>query len=171
MTAGFCSSKKRKIMQRNSLERIARTCMETAVANLLAKGYAAFAVLLVKEDSIMPMQVIAPDRESRMALGNVLLALAPHVDAIFVVSEAWTLRPADMTDDAFNMPVSENPKRVESIFVTAQSRHGELLLTRVFERDSRNNPVVTEETTATWIESPVTAMGNFSNLFAACRET
>ena len=48
------------------------------------------------------------------------------------------------------IPLKLHPKRVEGVFVSAQSRYGELLLTKTFKRDTNDKPVLDGEITQTW---------------------
>ena len=66
------------------------------------------------------------------------------------------------------IPLKLHPKRVEGVFVSAQSRYGELLLTKTFKRDITNDkPVLDGEITQTWTDAPIRSTGNFANLFAS----
>ena len=47
------------------------------------------------------------------------------------------------------IPLKLHPKRVEGVFVSAQS-YGELLLTKTFKRDTNDKPVLDCEITQTW---------------------
>ena len=140
--------------------------MDIALANLTRDGYVSFAIMLVGKDrTITPVLVQARSSSDRAASGDMLRILAPHLDAVVIVSEAWTLKPEDVDEASVTMPVSENPKRIEGVFVTAQSVHGELMLTKTFERDSARKPIVEGEVTSTWKELSIMATGNFCNLF------
>ena len=154
-------------MQRPALLSVATEIMNMALVNLTRDGHVAFATLLIDKDgTITPVLVQTRNSNERAAFGDVLRTLAPHLDAIVIVSEAWTLKPEDVDDVSLTMPVSHNPKRVEGVFVTAQSVCGELLLTKTFERDSENKPIVEGEVTVTWTDAPITTAGNFCKLFA-----
>ena len=65
------------------------------------------------------------------------------------------------------IPLKLHPKRVEGVFVSAQSRYGELLLTKTFNRDTNDKPVLDGEITQTWTDAPIRSTGNFANLFAS----
>ena len=65
------------------------------------------------------------------------------------------------------IPLKLHPKRVEGVFVSAQSRYGELLLTKTFNRDTNEKPVLDGEITQTWADAPLRTTGNFANLFAS----
>lgn len=154
-------------MERCFLEDLGCQFMKIALDNLVRDGYVQFAVLLLnKENQITPMTIDAPNSEARTALGDMLRTLAPHLNAIFMISEAWTLKPEDFTNEALTMPVSENPKRVEGVFVTTQSKNGELLLTTIFERDSNGKPVLSGDISKVW-NTTSHREGNFNNLFAS----
>ena len=100
-------------MNRPTLELIAYRIMEKAVFNLCHDGYVAFATMLIdKNNSNIP---IITDL-SKENFANFLRTLSPHLNAIIIISEAWTLMPDDVD---LTIPVSENPKRIEAVFVSA----------------------------------------------------
>eukprot|EP00966_Prymnesium_polylepis_P275984 6376264-Prymnesium_polylepis.1 len=70
------------------------------------------------------------------------------------------------------MPVSQHPKRVEGVFVSAQSPHGELLLTKTFKRGAATASLLSTATssrTGVWTVDGRTlrSEGNFCNLFGS----
>ena len=136
-------------MDRTALAPIASHMMDAALRNLVSDGHVAFATMVIKDGAITPILLDSTDSANKEAFGNFLRALSPHVDAIIIISEAWTLMPDDVDAMALTMPVSQHPKRVEGVFVTAQSRCGELLLTKTFKRIADNTPVVEGEVTHT----------------------
>jgi hypothetical protein len=110
-------------MDRAALAPIASQMMKMALANLVNDGYVAFAIMIIGKDStITPILIESPSKE---ATGRFLRTLSPHVDAIIIISEAWTLMHDDIDELAFAVPVSQHPKRVEGVFVNAQSPNGE----------------------------------------------
>ena len=152
-------------MDRAALAPIASHMMKAALANLVNDGYVAFAIMIIGKDStITPMAI---ESSSKEATGCFLRALSPHVDAIILISEAWTLMKDDIDELAFTVPVSQHPKRVEGVFVNAQSPNGELLLTTTFKRDADGKPVVDGEINQNWTDAPLRSVGNFCNLFGS----
>ena len=155
-------------MNRSSLAPIARQMMDSALANLLRDGYVAFATMIIGHDNkITPILVHANNNMSeREAFGQFLRDLSPRLHAIIIISEAWTLMEEDIDEMALSIPVSQHPKRVEGVFVTAQSCYGELLLTKTFMRDADNKPLVHGEVKENWTDSSaICSTGTFSNLF------
>lgn len=152
-------------MDRTTLSPIARHMMDAALRNLVNDGHVAFATMVIKDGAITPILLDSTDSANKEAFGNFLRTLSPHVDAIIILSEAWTLMPDDVDAMALTMPVSEHPKRVEGVFVTAQSRCGELLLTKTFKRDTEDKPILDGEINEIWNGAPIRTTGNFSNLF------
>ena len=73
----------------------------------------------------------------------------------------------DIDELAFTVPVSQHPKRVEGVFVNAQSPNGELLLTKTFKRGADGKPVVDGEINQNWTDAPLRSVGNFYNLFGS----
>ena len=79
-------------MDRRQLESLARQLMTQARGNLTQDGYVAFAVLLVtKDNDLVPVMTSTANGEAKEALATFLRMLAPHLSAIFLISEAWTL--------------------------------------------------------------------------------
>ncbi len=138
-----------------------------ALRNLVNDGRVAFATMIIKDNAITPILLDSTDSANKEAFGNFLRTLSPHVDAIIIISEAWTLMPDDVDAMALTMPVSQHPKRVEGVFVTAQSRCGELLLTKTFKRDAEEKPILDGEINEIWNGAPIRTTGNFSNLFGS----
>jgi len=142
--------------------------MDIALRNLVKDGYVAFATMVVgKDNTITQIALQSTDSSTKVALADFLRDLSPHVDAIIIISEAWTLMPDDVDAMALTMPVSQHPKRVEGVFVTAQSRCGELLLTKTFKRDAEEKPILDGEINEIWTDAPTRTTGNFSNLFGS----
>ena len=154
-------------MDRATLSPIASHMMDAALRNLVNDGHVAFATMIIKDNCITPILLQSTDSSNKEAFGNFLRTLSPHVDAIIIISEAWTLMPEDVDAMAFTIPVSQHPKRVEGVFVTAQSRDGELLLTKTFKRDAEDKPILDGEINEIWTGAPIRTTGNFSNLFGS----
>ena len=155
-------------MDRTTLAPIASHMMDAALRNLVNDGHVAFATMLIgKDNTITPIALQSTNSSNKEAFGDFLRALSPHVDAIIIISEAWTLMPDDVDAMALTMPVSQHPKRVEGVFVTAQSRCGELLLTKTFKRDAEGKPILDGEINEIWTGAPIRLTGNFSNLFGS----
>ena len=155
-------------MDRTNLSRIAVDMMSIALANLERDGHVAFVTMVVHKDGTMtPIMLSSTSSSNKQAFGAFLRRLSPDVDAIIIISEAWTLMPEDVDGTAFTMPVSQNPKRVEGVFVTAQSCYGELVLTKTFKRDKQNKPIVDGDILESWTSTPTESAGNFSSLFAS----
>ena len=154
-------------MDRTTLAPIASHMMDAALRNLVNDGHVAFATMIIKDGAITPILLDSTSSANKEAFGNFLRALPPHVDAIIIISEAWTLMPDDVDAMALTMPVSQHPKRVEGVFVTAQSRCGELLLTKTFKRDAEEKPILDGEINEIWTGAPIRTTGNFSNLFGS----
>ena len=154
-------------MDRTTLAPIASHMMDAALRNLVNDGHVAFATMIIKDNAITPILLDSTDSANKEAFGNFLRALSPHVDAIIIISEAWTLMPDDVDAMALTMPVSQHPKLVEGVFVTAQSRCGELLLTKTFKRDADKKPILDGEVEQTWTDAPIHSTGNFCNLFVS----
>lgn len=104
------------------------------------------------------------DAESKLNLGHMLRALSPHCKAIVVLSEAWTL--VDAAEYDRSMPVSEHASRKEGVFVTVASKHGDLLLSTVFERDKDQKPMRPSCITRVWQPLEGIVPTNFQGLFA-----
>ena len=152
-------------MDRAALAPIASQMMKMALANLANDGYVAFAIMIIgKDSSITPILIESPSKD---ATGHFLRTLSPHVDAIIIISEAWTLMKDDIDELAFAVPVSQHPKRVEGVFVSAQSPNGELLLSKTFKRDADGKPVVDGDINHNWTDAPLCSVGNFCNLFGS----
>ena len=153
-------------MQRAELQHLAAQMMGVAADNLIRDGALKFVTLLYgKDNTLTPCDVRAKDADDRAAWGDKLRALAPQMDAIIIIAEAWTLKPEDINLDR---SVSENPRRIEAIFVTAQSEHGELMLVKTFARDAANKPVVSEGVITHWTDDTTKAVGSLGNLFGVC---
>ena len=82
---------------------------------------------------------------------------------------AWPPPPAAPAAMASMIPLKLHPKRVEGVFVSAQSRYGELLLTKTFNRDTNDKPVLDGEIRSRrpGPTHPSRSTGNFANLFAS----
>eukprot|EP00966_Prymnesium_polylepis_P091143 2109616-Prymnesium_polylepis.1 len=133
--------------------------MKIALTNLLNDGYVAFAIMIIGKDStITPMMI---ESSSKEATGRFLRMLSPHVDAIIIISEAWTLMEDDIDDLALTVPVSEHPKRVEGVF---RSGSKESLRSTAVPTAS---PIVDDESNQNWTDAPVRSVGNFCNLFGS----
>ena len=141
--------------------------MDAALCNLVNDGHVAFATMLIKDNAITPILLQSTNSSNKEAFGDFLRALSPHVDAIIIISEAWTLMPDDVDAMALTIPVSQHPKRVEGVFVTAQSRCGELLLIKTFKRDAEEKPIIDGEINEIWTGAPIRSTGKFSNLFGS----
>lgn len=155
-------------MDCNTLAATAAWMMRMALENLMRDGYVAFVVMVLKDQQTIPISVDSDDKEDfKERLGNFLRSLSPCVDAIIIISEAWMLSGVDIDAEA-TPRVSQHPKRAEAVFVTAQSPHGELLLTKTFERDANNKPLIGEgdvEQTLIRAHDGNRPTGNFCNLF------
>eukprot|EP00966_Prymnesium_polylepis_P247373 5720098-Prymnesium_polylepis.2 len=138
-------------VERATLAPIASRMMDAALSNLVNDGHVALATMLSNKE----------------AFGNFLRMLSPHVDAIIIISEAWTLMEEDVDAMDLTIPVSQHPMRVEGVFVSAQSRCGELLLTKTFKRDAHEKAVLHGEIKEIWTSAPIRSTGNFSNLFGS----
>jgi hypothetical protein len=136
-----------------------------ALRNLVNDGHVAFATMVIKDNAITPILLESTNSFNKEAFGNFLHAISPHVDAIIIISEAWTLMPDDVDAMALTIPVSQHPKRVEGVLVTAQSRCCELLLNKTFKRDAEEKPILDGEINEIWTGAPIRSTGNFSNLF------
>jgi hypothetical protein len=112
-------------------------------------------MIIGKDSTITPILIESPSKE---ATGRFLRTLSPHVDAIIIISEAWTLMHDDIDELAFAVPVSQHPKR---------SPNGELLLTKTFKRDADGKPVVDGDINQNWTDAPLRSVGNFCNLFGS----
>ena len=154
-------------MDHTTLAPIASHMMDAALRDLVNDGHVAFATMVIKDNAITPILLQSTNSSNKEALGNFLRALSPYVDVIIIISEAWTLMPDDVDAMALTIPVSQHPKRVEGVFVTAQSRCDELLLTKTFKRDAEEKPIFGGEINEIWTGAPIRSTGNFSNLFGS----
>ena len=84
-------------MDRATLSPIASHMMDAALRNLVNDGHVAFATMIIKDNCITPILLQSTDSSNKEAFGNFLRTLSPHVDAIFIISEAW------MSDCAFKL--------------------------------------------------------------------
>ena len=150
---------------RQNAEHVGERMMDSALDNLVRDGYVAFACLLLsQEDVLTPVMLDRVDAEAKQTLGHMLRALSPHCKAIVILSEAWTL--IDATEYDRSMPVSEHASRKEGVFVTVASKHGDLLLSTVFERDKEGKPVRPTRVTRAWQPLEGIVPTNFQGLFA-----
>ena len=156
-------------MNREQIEQIAEGMMQMALDNLERDGYVAFAALLVSNRSITPLLLARVDAEQKERLGAFLrfLASSGQYDAIAIVSEAWTLDPSKEASLPLRVPVSEQPNRVEGVFVQMASRHGDLILTTHFKRDNANKPIRPRSVSSAW--QPGSPCTKFGGLFASAR--
>eukprot|EP00966_Prymnesium_polylepis_P166221 3842571-Prymnesium_polylepis.1 len=69
--------------------------------------------MVIKDNAITPILLQSTNSSNKELFGNFLRALSPHVDAIIIISEAWTLMSDDVDAMALTIPVSQHPKRVE----------------------------------------------------------
>ena len=157
-------------MDRTELLTAAHKMLGCALTHLVSDGYVAMATLLVDENRTMtPISPQTRNVEERAMFGDVLRQLAPELAGIIIVTEAWALKPASL--DEVTTPVSENPKRIECVFVSAQSKCGELTLTQSFHRDADDKPIVAGDLMTAWKDAPNQMTGNFSGLFAASQSS
>ena len=152
-------------MTRTTIEAIGSRMMSMALDNLERDGYVAFAALVIAHNGeVAPIMLEHVDAEQKEKLAALLRQLAPHSQAIVIISEAWTL-----TKDLvlpLEKPVSEHNERQEGVFVQVASREGDLLLTTLFSRDESNRPVRPTDITMAWNTEVFNARGTFQNIFA-----
>lgn len=148
-------------LPRTQLESKAQFLMEQAQKNLLNDGYLAFAVLVQKGGSLVPIQVVSLETEAHKEhLGQLLRRIARDCDAIFMICESWAL----LNPTGANVRPSEHPDRVEVITVTGQSSEGELILTSTLHRNASGRPVTCDAATLTWCDGDEVA-SKFGRLF------
>ena len=91
-------------MNRDTLVPIAIHMMHVALNNLVRDGYVAFAAVIIdKDNSVTPIQPENSSNSQKEAFGSFLRIIAPHVEAIIIISEAWTLSPEDVNDAALTV--------------------------------------------------------------------
>lgn len=160
-------------MDRRQLESLARQLMTQACGNLTQDGYVAFAVLLVtKDNDLIPVMTSTANGEAKEALATFLRMLAPHLSAIFLISEAWTLIGDDSQQFVeqydSGQTLATHPNRKEGVFVIGQSLLGEVTLTNLFDRDKDGAPTNVRESTTSWVSTSdlrSDRMGRLSGLF------
>ena len=153
-------------MDRSALELIARSMMETAKALLMRHGSLTIAPLLIRGTapnwSTIPLEL--DGHVNKEKLGAMLRLLAPYCEAIIVIDEAW-MRVDEPLEEVV-LPVRNDPKRKEGIFVSAQSKHGDWLLISTFERDGHNLPKEPKDAVSVWNSGQSFIAANFQNLYA-----
>lgn len=160
------STRSRK-MSRAWLEERAHIFMQRAHENLMKDGSLAFAVLVWKNSTMVPIFVKVENDEQKEQLGQLLRRIARDCEAIFMICEAWAVLEANAQD--ITLPVRTSPKRQEVITVTAQSPEGEAILTSVFDRDAQGNPTEPAAAITFWepFDGARFTSSKFGNLFAA----
>lgn len=111
-------------MDRATCEQVGEQMMTMALDNLVRDGYVAFATLLLSpEGELTPLLLETVSDESKDKLAVMLRALAPHLSAIVVISEAWTLEDsAAINALGPNNRVADDPQRKEGVFVQVASQ-------------------------------------------------
>lgn len=153
-------------MNRAMCEQIGEQMMTMALDNLERDGYVAFATLLIsREGEMTPVLLETVNDESKDNLAIMLRTLAPHLSAVVVISEAWTLEDgAAIAALGANNRVVDSPQRKEGVLVQVASREGDLLLSSVFTRDLNDRPIRRTETKKAWQRSAT--ISRFQGLFA-----
>lgn len=110
--------------------------------------------------------------EAKEALATFLRMLAPHLSAIFLISEAWTIIADDfqLLDEQYDsgQSLATHANRKECVFVIGQSLAGEFTLTNLFDRDKDGAPTNVREHCTSWISNSdllSDQMGRLSGLF------
>lgn len=154
-------------MDRTTLAPIAWLTMDAALRDLVMNGHVDFTVMFIKERLIkqIPKSHIDENFEKYLNL------LTPHVDAIIIISEAWTLMPYDIDFKYYTLPVDQHPRRVKAVFVTAHSRCGEVLLAKTFKRDAESKLILDREIKEKWTTNAFSfTNGDFSSPFILSEE-
>ena len=112
-----------------------------------------------------PLLLETVNDESKDNLATMLRALAPHLSAIVVISEAWTLEDSDAIGALGpGNRVADSPARKEGVFVQVASQEGDLLLTTVFTRGFNDRPIRPTEIKKAWQRGAIST--RFQGLFA-----
>lgn len=153
-------------MDRAMCEQVGEQMMTMALDNLVRDGYVAFATLLLsRQNELTPLLLETVSDESKDKLAVMLRVLAPHLSAIVVISEAWTLEDSTAINALGpNNRVADSPQRKEGVFVQVASQQGDLLLTTVFTRDPNTGaPIRPTEIKKAWQRG---VASRFQGLFA-----
>jgi len=123
--------------------------MSKACNNLIKDGYVLCVVKFVRKTGKESILVLpTTDHESKSKLGILLRRVAPQMDAIFIISECWTLKPEDINSYNQYESISKHDKRVEAITLNGCSMAGQLMMTKTFGRDIYNRPIIDDDAKA-----------------------